>query len=84
MKKILAFTAACGFVATAFVGTASAASMGDMMQCSASCATQYTQCVIAAQQLAPTPMEGLSQLQSNFMASTECGKESMACQASCK
>jgi len=84
MTKLMGIVAATGLALSAMVGTASAASMGEMMQCSAQCSKDMMQCVMSANQLAGTPAEGLSQIKSNVMGSTECGKASMACQASCR
>ena len=88
MKKMIATVfAGAMMLGSASVG-ANAANAGDMMmsmmQCSSACSTQYMQCVASAQQMASTPMEGMSQLKANFMASTECGNAAMACNASCK
>ena len=87
MKKVIGTFFAGAMMMGAVAGGASAANMGDMMgmmQCSASCNTEYMQCVASAQQLASTPQEGMSQIASNFQASTECGKAAMACQSSCR
>lgn len=87
MKNLLGIIATAGFVATAFVSTASAANVAEKMammaQCSTACTTQYLQCVASAQQLASTPADGLNQVKTNFMNSTECGTAAMACNASC-
>lgn len=87
MKKVLGMIAAFGFAATAFVSTASAQNVAEKMammaQCSAACSGQYLQCVASAQQLASTPADGLNQVKTNFMNSTECGNAAMACNASC-
>ncbi len=88
MKKVLGLTAATVFAMSAFASVSSAATMGEnmmaMMQCSGACTTEYLQCVGSAQQLASTPAEGLSQIKTNFDASTACGQAAAACQASCK
>jgi hypothetical protein len=87
MKNILGIIAATGFALTAFASSASAANIAEKMammaQCSATCNTQYLQCVASAQQLASTPMEGLNQVKTNFMNSTECGTAALACNSSC-
>ena len=87
MKNILGIIAATGFAIAAFSSNASAQSaaekIGMMLTCSGACNTQYLQCVAASQQLASTPAEGLNQIKTNFMNSTECGKAAMACNASC-
>ncbi|MGB7286153.1 MAG: hypothetical protein WBC71_04400 [Salaquimonas sp.] len=87
MKKLMGLLAVGGIALSTFATSVSAQSMGDkaisMMQCSSACNTQYLQCVASAQQLASTPMDGLSQIKTNFMNSTECGKAAMACNSSC-
>ncbi len=88
MKKVIGTIFAGALMLGAANTAANAANAGEMMmsmmQCSSACNAEYLQCVASAQQLASTPMEGMSQLKSNFMASSECGKAAMACQAGCK
>ena len=87
MKNVLGLLAAGGMMLSAFAISASAANMGEkavmMMQCSSACNVEYLQCVASAQQLASTPMEGLSQVKTNFMSSTQCGQAALACNATC-
>lgn len=84
MKKLTATAAATCMLLSAFTGVSSAASMMEMMQCSAACSKDQAQCVMAANQMTDQPSQAMSQIKQNFMASTECGKAAMACQASCK
>lgn len=85
-KTVSALFAGAMLLGTAVTG-ANAANMGEkmmmMMQCSSACNAQYTQCLMNANQLAATPMEGMSQLMTNFQGSTACGQEAMMCQQSC-
>ena len=82
MKMLLAAVAVSGLLASA--GTAGAANMMmEKMQCSASCNTQYMQCVMAANQMTSVPAEALMQIKTNFQGSTACGQEAIACQKSC-
>ena len=83
MKQVLSTLAVAGMLASSAT-FATAASMSDMMACSASCSTEYMQCVAAANQLTSDPAMAMSQIKSNMMASTECGNAAMACSSSCK
>ncbi len=85
-KTVSALFAGAMLLGVSFSGAS--ANMGEkmmgMMQCSASCNSQYAQCVVSANKLASTPQEGMSQIVTNFQGSTACGQEAMACQASCR
>lgn len=87
MKNMMGMIAGGAMALSLASGSAFSANMGEkmmnMMQCSGACNTEYLQCVAAAQQLASTPMEGLSQLRTNFDNSTACGQAAIACNASC-
>ena len=86
MKKVLSTIAVAGMLASSatFASAASMDDMSGMMACSASCTTEYMQCVAAANQLTSDPAMAMSQIKSNMMASTECGNAAMACSSSCK
>ena len=87
MKKLFAAAAVSAIIASA--GAASAANMmmekmTGAMQCSASCNTQYVQCVLSANQMTKMPAEAVNQVVANFQGSTACGQAAMACQQSCR
>ena len=92
MKTTFKIAAATLLLASSFEGTANAGSLSEMMEaskakmaCSASCNSEYAQCVAAATDLSLTSSASdiLPRTKSNLMAGGECNAAALQCNTSC-